>query len=174
MLPEAFWAMLCMWRVKFMILLSMFNALSLPSSFQSLSLYCPFERNIQQHCHRMFFLEKWKIWHWVHKTELDIFFKNRHQECIITKDHLIPTQNVQFKWEAADCCSATPSRWWTSLTRFYITTRKFPVCYDKVFLPHHQNLTCLVHKTAPTLIIVYANGGMLHTSVAGSQQYIIK
>jgi len=63
--------------------------------------------------HRMFCPEKWKIWHEVHMTEPDIFSKNRHQECIINKGHLIPTQNNQFKWQA-DCCSSTPSRWWKS------------------------------------------------------------
>jgi hypothetical protein len=40
--------------------------------------------------------------------------------------------------------------------------------YDKVLHPHHKDLTCLAHKTAPAPIIVCANGGMLHTSVAGS------
>ena len=76
MLPEAFWAMLWMWRVKFVILLSMFNplntelnpichllallggativvvsrlkvnALSFFSLLQSVSLYCPLKRNV--------------------------------------------------------------------------------------------------------------------------------
>jgi len=71
------------------------------------------------HLHRMFCPEKWKIQHYVHKTEPDIFSKHRHQECIRNKDHLIPTQNVHYKWQG-DCCSATQDRWCTSLTRFYI------------------------------------------------------
>ena len=36
--------LLWMWRVKFVILLSLFNVLSFLSLFQSLSLYCPFEK----------------------------------------------------------------------------------------------------------------------------------
>jgi hypothetical protein len=36
----------CAVKSKIVILLSMFNALSFLSLFQSLSLYCPFERNV--------------------------------------------------------------------------------------------------------------------------------